>query len=101
MQSFLEPFASAIVLKYLRASRSHPTPHKSRFMNNRTFLAPILSLLAFAVHFTAAAQSTVLDRIVAVVGKECILQSDLAAQTEFYAFNNRVDPSAAGLKEQV
>jgi peptidyl-prolyl cis-trans isomerase SurA len=47
------------------------------------------------------AQQTVIDRIVAVVGKEYILLSDLNAQTEFFAFNNRMDPTTPGLKEQV
>ena len=48
-----------------------------------------------------AQQAQVLDRIVAVVGKEYILESDLNAQTEFFAFNNKVDPTMPGLKEQV
>ncbi len=47
------------------------------------------------------AQQTVLDRTVAVVGKDCILLSDLRAQVEFYVFNNHVDPNTPGLKEQV
>lgn len=47
------------------------------------------------------AQPTVIDRIVAVVGKEPILLSDLNAQAEFYAFNNHVDPGTPGLKQQV
>ena len=47
------------------------------------------------------AQQAVVDKIVAVVGKEAILLSDLNAQAEFYAFNNKLDPTTAGLKEQV
>jgi len=47
------------------------------------------------------AQPQVVDRIVAVVGKEPILLSDLNAQIELYTFTNRIDPATPGLKEQV
>src|SRR5260370_33724577 len=49
----------------------------------------------------AIAQPEVIDRIVAVVGKEPILMSDLNAQAEFYSFNNHVDLNTPGLKQQV
>ncbi len=55
-------------------------------------------VLAGALGF---AQPKVLDRIVAVVGKEPILLSDLNAQAEFYALNNHLDPAAPGLQQQV
>jgi peptidyl-prolyl cis-trans isomerase SurA len=42
-----------------------------------------------------------LDRIVAVVGEEIILESELNAQVQFFVFNNRVDEKTPGLKEQV
>ncbi len=58
-------------------------------------------LLAVVVQLPVAAQETVIDRVVAVVGKEPILLSDLQAQIEFYAFNNKIDPSTPGLREQV
>lgn len=61
----------------------------------------IISALLGAPCSPARSQQTVLDRIVAVVGRECILQSDLNAQIEFYVFNNHVDPAAPGLKEQL
>ena len=70
-------------------------------MINRPFLAYILAFLVYAGNIAVTAQPTVLDRVVAVVGKECILLTDLNSQTEFYAFNNRVEPSTPGLKEQV
>lgn len=60
-------------------------------------IAPALLLLLLP--FAAGAQ--VLDRIVAVIGKEPILLSDLNAQVEFYAFNNKIDASTSGLKQQV
>ena len=68
-----------------------------------TKLIFISTLFFLFTLFPAAAsgQQTVLDRIVAVVGKEPILLSDLNAQVEFYALNNHVDPSQSGLKEQV
>jgi peptidyl-prolyl cis-trans isomerase SurA len=46
-------------------------------------------------------QAQVLDRIVAAVDNDLILDSELNAQIQFFAFNNRVDPKAPGLREQV
>ena len=66
---------------------------------NRPLL--LLLLLIGLPAVLTAQQAQVLDRIVAVVGKEYILESDLNAQTEFFAFNNKVDPTMPGLKEQV
>jgi len=42
-----------------------------------------------------------LDRIIAVVDEEVILKSELEAQVQFFALNNRVDPGTPGLREQV
>ena len=64
-------------------------------------LIAIARVLVFLSSAASFAQPTIIDRIVAVVGKEAILVSDLNAQTEFYAFNNQIDPSTTGLKEQV
>lgn len=50
---------------------------------------------------TAYAQPRVLDRIVAVVDKEIITDSELQSQVEFFIFNNHVDPKTSGLKRQV
>lgn len=61
-----------------------------------------LSTLASAVLVLAGvAPSQTLDRIVAVVDKETVLQSELDAQVEFFALNNRIDPGTPGLREQV
>jgi peptidyl-prolyl cis-trans isomerase SurA len=68
---------------------------------NRSSARLLLALLLLVPAMSAAQEAEVLDRIVAVVGKEYILLSDLKAQTEFFAFNNKVDPSTPGLKEQV
>lgn len=61
------------------------------------YFVAILSLTAGSI----TAQEQVLDRIVAVVGREFILESDLNAQAEFFALNNRQSPDAPGLKQQV
>lgn len=42
-----------------------------------------------------------LDRVVAVVDNEIILESELSAQVQFFVFNNKLDPNTTGLKEQV
>jgi len=47
----------------------------------------------------ATAQS--LDRIVAVVDNDLILESELNAQVQFFISNNKVDPKTPGLKDQV
>ena len=71
-------------------------------MNKISARLLLVLLLALAGAGAAAAQEQqVLDRIVAVVGKEFILLSDLNAQAEFFAFNNKVEPSTPGLREQV
>lgn len=47
------------------------------------------------------ASAQTLDRVVAVVGDEWILESELNAQTQFYALGNRIDPATPGLREQM
>ncbi len=42
-----------------------------------------------------------LDRIVAVVSDEMILESELNAQVQFFVMSNKVDPNTPGLREQV
>ena len=43
----------------------------------------------------------VLDRVVAVVDNEVILQSELDFQTQLFASQRKIDPQAPGLKKQV
>lgn len=43
----------------------------------------------------------VLDRVVAVVDNDIILESDLAAQVQFFIFNNKLDQNTPGIREQV
>lgn len=61
----------------------------------------ILSLIINLLPFPAFTQQQVVDRVIAVVGKEPILLSDLNAQIELYTFTNRVEPNTPGLREQV
>ena len=62
---------------------------------NRTLRIAALILLA------VSARAQTLDRIVAVVDNEIILESELNAQVQFYVFNNKLDPNTPGLKNQV
>jgi peptidyl-prolyl cis-trans isomerase SurA len=59
---------------------------------------PYLWALLFLAS-TAGAQT--LDRVVAVVDNDIILESELNAQIQFFVFNNRVDPETPGLRNQV
>src|SRR5512135_1325336 len=61
----------------------------------------MVALLLFAACADARAQQQTLDRIVAVVDNDVILQSELDAQVQFLALNNKIDPKTPGLKEQV
>ncbi len=58
-------------------------------------------LVLFTLLAAPPSGAQVLDRIVAVVENDPILESDLNAQVQFFAFNNRVDPSTPGLRDQV
>ncbi len=70
---------------------------------NKTLFQCILSFIVFLLctNSVTKGQPVVIDKIVAVVGKQPILLSDLNSQVEFYAFNNKVDPSSPQLKQQV
>jgi peptidyl-prolyl cis-trans isomerase SurA len=48
-----------------------------------------------------AAQAQTLDRIVAVVGDEMILESELNASTQFFVMSNKLDAATPGMREQV
>jgi peptidyl-prolyl cis-trans isomerase SurA len=50
---------------------------------------------------TAASPQKVLDKIIAVVDNEIILQSELDFQVNQFAYTRKVDPSTPGLKNQV
>lgn len=67
-------------------------------MNKRIVLSLFLLMILAAPALT---QPTVLDRVVAVVGKEPILLSDLNDKIAFYVFNNKIDPETPGLQKDV
>ncbi len=57
--------------------------------------------LAIALFAGVSGSAQTLDRIVAVVGNEMILESELNAQTQFFIMSNKVDPNTPGLRQQV
>ena len=62
----------------------------------------ILSLILFILYCNITfAQKKSLDRIVAVVDNEIIVESELNAQVEFFVFNNRIDSVTPDLKKRV
>ncbi len=56
--------------------------------------------LLVVVSITLCSAQT-LDRIVAVVGDEMILESELNAQVQFFVMSNKLDPNAKGVRDQV
>ncbi|MGB6121042.1 MAG: SurA N-terminal domain-containing protein, partial [Bacteroidota bacterium] len=64
-------------------------------------IARLSTIGAVALVLVGTASSQTLDRVVAVVDDEIILQSELNAQLDFFALNNRVDPNTPGLQERV
>ena len=71
-----------------------------RTNNKKRWLLAVLLFTASTTNEAFRAQN-VIDRIVAVVGDEIILESELDASVQFYVFNNRIDPKTPGLREQV
>ena len=63
------------------------------------FIVAAVLLMSVSLHHAAVAQ--VLDRIAAVVENDPILESELNAQIQFFIMNNRLDPNAPGLRDQV
>lgn len=64
-------------------------------------LLRVLVVLALLTGADVTACAQVLDRIVAVVENDPILESELAAQVQFFIMNNRLDPNTPGLRDQV
>jgi peptidyl-prolyl cis-trans isomerase SurA len=73
----------------------------------RAVLAVLSAMLLTAAVAPALSQTQTqtqtqsLDRIVAVVENDPILESELAAQIQFFVMNNKVDAKAPGVREQV
>src|SRR5512143_2241316 len=75
------------------------TPPGAEGSRDMTYRAACVLLIAVLAVSSSGAQ--VLDRIVAVVENDPILESELNAQVQFYAYNNRVDAKTPGLRDQV
>jgi peptidyl-prolyl cis-trans isomerase SurA len=58
-------------------------------------------LFVFLLSNSFLSAQTLLDRIVAVVDREIITESELNERLQFVAIQNRIDPSMPGLKKQV
>ncbi len=58
-------------------------------------------LIGALLMVTTMARGQALDRVIAVVDNDIILESELNAQVQFLVFNNRLDPETPGLKAQV
>jgi peptidyl-prolyl cis-trans isomerase SurA len=59
------------------------------------------AVLLAVVALAATGRSQVLDRVVAVVENDLILESELNASVQFYVLNNKLDPKMPGLRAQV
>lgn len=68
----------------------------NKFLNSLSII-----LLLFIFCCKTYSQGRILDRVVAVVGNDIILESDLRQQVEFFILNSRIDPNTPNLREQV
>ncbi len=59
----------------------------------------VIKFIIAALLFSAPVYAEVVDRIVAVVDKQIILQSELDAQLQLYAMQSKIDLSRPGLKD--
>ncbi len=75
----------------------HPTRRRESDFMKRFVLLFIISLASFNFGLS----QTIVDRIVAVVDKEIITESDLAERTNLVAMQNRLDPKSKDLRKQV
>ncbi len=60
-----------------------------------------LILAGFLLSSASLHAQTVIDRVVAVVDKEIITESELNERVAFYAYQNKLDPSTVGLRRQL
>ncbi len=60
-----------------------------------------ITLIAIALSSNFLFSQTLIDRIVAVVDKEIITESDLSERVNFLAIQNRIDPNQPELRKQV
>ncbi len=69
-------------------------------MNTR-FIRILLAVAAFVISLEKMYTQTVIDRVVAIVDKEIITESELNERVGFYAYQNKLDPSSPALKSQM
>ncbi len=67
----------------------------------RTVNTSLIVVAGMALWLGQAHAQTVIDRIVAVVDKEIITESELNERLSFYAYQNKLDPTTPGLKRQM
>jgi peptidyl-prolyl cis-trans isomerase SurA len=70
-------------------------PSVSRYFASWLLYFSKVLLLSLLLH--AAAYAQLLDGVVAVVGDEVILKSDIDTQVALYAYQNQIDPRTPGL----
>lgn len=68
-------------------------------MTSRLLIIPITVVVSASIY--PQTQQRILDRIVAVVEREIITESEVNSQVDFFVFNNRVDPNTPNLHRQV
>ena len=61
----------------------------------------VAAICALLILSALGRAQTVLDRIVAVVDKEIITESELNDRLTFFSLQNRIDPKQPGLKQQI
>jgi peptidyl-prolyl cis-trans isomerase SurA len=66
-----------------------------------TSIVPVLSQTVTPTQEQSRSQAQTLDRIVAIVENDLIMESELAAQIQFFVMNNKVDAKAPGVRAQV
>ncbi|MBI4417706.1 MAG: SurA N-terminal domain-containing protein, partial [Ignavibacteriales bacterium] len=66
----------------------------------KTLLSAMI-LVSLVMLSSSVAAQTVIDRIVAVVDKEIITESELRERTMLVAMQNRMDPSNPDLRKQI
>ncbi len=65
----------------------------------RSAVLPLLTLLLAG--YTAISAQQVIDKVVAVVGGEPILLSELQSRLQFYAIQNQIDPKTPDLQKKI
>jgi peptidyl-prolyl cis-trans isomerase SurA len=70
-------------------------------MKGRTLLRVLVALVMIPLGMRESNAQTVVDRIIAVVDKEIITESDLLERISYYAMQNRIDPKNPELRSMM